>query len=81
MPGEERRALKEALRRNPYDWYPYLMLGVMAGRENRPALARAELGRAHRLSPRDGIISWAQTRLRWGNPLTQRQVNRLLRGE
>jgi len=81
MPGEERRALKEALRRNPYDWYPYLMLGVMAGRENRPALARAELGRAHRLSPRDGIISWAQTRLRWGNPLTQQQVNRLLRGE
>ena len=79
--GQERHALLAALRRNPSDWYPYLILGVMAGREHRPALARAELARAHRLSPRDGVISWAQTRLRWGNPLTERQVNRLIRGE
>jgi hypothetical protein len=79
--GQERNALLAALLRNPSDWYPYLILGVMAGREHRPALARAELARAHRLSPRDGVISWAQTRLRWGNPLTERQVNRLIRGE
>ena len=79
--GQERRALHEALRRNPHDWYPYLLLGILAGREHQPVAARAALARAHRLSPRDGIISGAQTRLRWGNPLTQRQVNRLLRGE
>jgi O-antigen ligase len=79
--GQERRALHDALRRNPHDWYPYLILGVIAGREHRTALARTELGRAHQLSPRDGIISWAQTRLRWGNPLTQQEVNRLLGGE
>ena len=79
--GRQRKALLAALRRNPSDWYPYLILGVMAGREHRTALARAELARAHRLSPRDGVISWAQTRLGWGNPLTVRQVNRLLRGE
>jgi hypothetical protein len=79
--GQERHALYEALHRNPHDWYPYLILGILAGREHRPVAARAVLARAHRLSPRDGIISWAQTRLRWGNPLTQRQVNRLLRGE
>jgi O-antigen ligase len=79
--GQERRALYDALRRNPHDWYPYLILGILAGREHRPVAARAALARAHRLSPRDGIISWAQTRLRWGNPLTQRQVIRLLRGE
>lgn len=78
--GQERHALYEALHRNPHDWYPYLILGILAGREHRPAAARAVLARAHRLSPRDGIISWAQTRLRWGNPLTQREVNRLLRG-
>jgi O-antigen ligase len=79
--GQERHALYEALHRNPHDWYPYLILGVLAGREHRPVAARAALARAHRLSPRDGIISWAQTRLRWGNPLTQQQVNRLIRGE
>lgn len=79
--GQQRHALYEALRRNPHDWYPYLILGILAGREHRPVAARAALERAHRLSPRDGIISWAQTRLRWGNPLTQRQVIRLLRGE
>ena len=79
--GQERHALHEALHRNPHDWYPYLLLGILAGREHQPVAARAALARAHRLSPRDGIISWAQTRLRWGNPLTQRQVNRLLRGE
>jgi hypothetical protein len=79
--GEERTALRAALRRNPHDWYPYLILGLMAGREHRNALARAELARARRLSPQDGVISWAQDRLRWGNPLTVREVNRVLRGE
>ena len=78
---EQRNALLAALRRNPSDWYPHLILGVMAGREDRPVLARAELSRAHRLSPRDGVISWAQQRLTWGNPLTMREVNRVLRGE
>ena len=79
--GQERKALLAALRRNPNDWYPYLILGVMAGREHRPVLARAELAHARRLSPRDGVISWAQQRLGWGNPLTVREVNRVLRGE
>jgi Flp pilus assembly protein TadD len=79
--GEQRTALRAALRRNPSDWYPYLILGLMAGREHRVSVARAELGRAHRLSPRDGVITWAQRRLSWGNPLTVREVNRVLRGE
>jgi hypothetical protein len=79
--AEMRSALRAALRRNPNDWYPYLILGLMAGREHRDAVARAELARARRLSPRDGVISWAQQRLSWGNPLTVREVNRVLRGE
>lgn len=79
--AEQRSALRAALRRNPHDWYPYLILGLMAGREHRERVARAELARAHRLSPRDGVITWAQQRLSWGNPLTVREVNRVLRGE
>ena len=79
--GQERAALRAALRRNPHDWYPYLILGIIAGREHRKALAQAELARARRLSPQDLVVVWAQTRLRWGNPLTQREVNRLIRGK
>jgi hypothetical protein len=78
--AQERHALFEALRRNPHDWYPYLILGVMAGREHHLSLARAYLARAHRLSPEDLVISWAQYRVSW-RPLTQGQVNRVLRGD
>ncbi len=74
----EQRALRRALRRNPVDWYPHLMLGIIAGRENRPTSARLELARARRLSPQELVILWAQRRLRWGRPLTQRVVRRVL---
>jgi hypothetical protein len=74
----ERQALRKALRRNPADWYPYLMLGVLAGRENHPAVARAELARAAQRSPQDLVVSWAQRRLGWDKPLTVLQVWRVL---
>jgi len=79
--GQERNAMFEALRRNPYDWYPYLILGIIAGREHHLSLARAQLAQARRRSPEELVILWAQRRLRWGNPLTQLQVNRASRGE
>jgi hypothetical protein len=77
--ARERRALLKAHRRNPHDWYPYFMLGIVAGREHQPALARAELERAHRLSPKDLVIVYAQRRLRWGRPLTEREVGQIFR--
>ena len=80
-PGQEQRALRGALRRDPYDWYAYLILGIIAGREHHTAVARTELARARKLSPEDLVVSWAQKRLRWGLPLTQLEVNRVLRGE
>ena len=76
----ERQALLKALRRNPFDWYPHFMLGIVAGREHHDAVARRELAQAGRMSPEDLVISWAQTRLGWGLPLTERQVGRVLRG-
>jgi hypothetical protein len=78
--GLERRALLQALRRNPNDWYPHLMLGIVAGREHHPAVARSEFARARKLSPRDLVVLWAERRLRWGEPLTETQVSRVLRG-
>jgi O-antigen ligase len=79
--GRERHALLEALRRNPDDWYPYLMLGIVAGREHHLNLARRELARARRLSPRDQIVLYAQRRLGWRRPLTEREVGKLFREE
>ena len=41
--ARERRALHEALRRNPFDWFAYFELGILSGSENRP---RRRAGRA-----------------------------------
>ncbi|MGZ4335178.1 MAG: O-antigen ligase family protein [Gaiellaceae bacterium] len=75
----ERRALRAALARNGSNWYAYLMLGIVAGQEHRPAAARANLARARRLSPLDPVVVYAQRRLRWGTPLTEREVGRIFR--
>lgn len=75
----EQQALLQALRRNPYNWYSYFMLGIVAGQEHHLARARAELAQAHRLSPRDLFVVYAQRHLRWGEPLTERQVVRIFR--
>ena len=77
--ARERRALLKALRRNPFDWYPYLMLGIIAGREHHFVAARTELARARRLSPEDLIISWAQERLHIREPVSQQRIFQLLR--
>lgn len=77
--ARERRALLKARQKNPFDWYPYFMLGIVAGREHHLVLARAELAAAHRRSPRNLVIVYAQKRLRWGEPLTERQVGQIFR--
>ena len=77
--ARERRALLQALRRNRADWYAYFMLGIVAGRERQPALARAELERAHQLSPMDLVVVYAQRRLAIGEPLTERRVAQIFR--
>ncbi len=70
----ERKALEAALRRNSHDWYLYLMLGIIDGREHKSAAARAHLAQARKLSPLDPVVIFAQRRLRWGFPLTEREV-------
>jgi tetratricopeptide (TPR) repeat protein len=77
----ERAALLRARHRNPHDWYVYFMLGIIAGREHKLALARAELAEAHRLSPEDLFVIYAQHRLRAGEPLSQRRVRQIFREE
>ena len=74
----EWQALQAARDRNPHDWYVYFLLGILAGQEHRPALARTELARAHRLSPQDLVVVYAQRRLAIGKPLSERQVAAIL---
>lgn len=75
----ERRALHAALARNGSNWYTYLMLGIVAGQERRPADARANLARARQLSPRDPVVIYAQRRLNWGIPLTEQEIGAVFR--
>jgi O-antigen ligase len=75
----ETSALRSALRRNPHDWYGYLMLGIVAGQEHRPAAARTELGRARRLSPLDPVVIYAQRNLAVGNPLSEQEIGDVFR--
>jgi cytochrome c-type biogenesis protein CcmH/NrfG len=72
--GREARALHAALRKNPGDWYAYLMLGIVAGRQHKPGLAAAYLQRAHRLSPLDPVVIYAQENLHVGNPLKETEI-------
>jgi hypothetical protein len=75
----EERALKAALKRNPSSWYTYFMLGIVAGQQHRPTASRAWLTRAHRLSPRDLVVIYAQRRLASGSPLSEREVGGIFR--
>jgi Flp pilus assembly protein TadD len=74
----ESQAFESALRRNPLDWYAHFMLGIVSGLRHRPALARAELAHAHRLSPKDNLVHYAQLRQAAHEPMTQRQVAAIL---
>jgi O-antigen ligase/polysaccharide polymerase Wzy-like membrane protein len=76
--GREWNALELARRRNPFDTYTHLMLGIVAGRQHRRTVARRELAQAHRLSPQDLVVVYAQRRLRIGEPLTEREIGEIL---
>jgi hypothetical protein len=55
------------------------MLGIVAGREHHPGLSRTLLEEAHRRSPKDLVIVYAQRHLRWGEPLSERRVGQIFR--
>jgi hypothetical protein len=79
QPTREAQAFRRALERNPYDWYAYLMLGIIAGRQHHPARARADLAHAQRLTPHDNLVHYAQKRLEANEPMSQSQVASILR--
>lgn len=74
----EWQALQAARKRSPFDWYVYFLRGIVAGQQHRPALARSQLAHAHRLSPQDLVVVYAQRRLAIGKPLSEAKVGRIL---
>ena len=75
----EETALRSALRRNPANWYTYLMLGIVAGQEHRLSAARGELARARRLSPLEPVVIYAERNLAVGNPLSEQEIGDVFR--
>jgi hypothetical protein len=51
-----RSAFKEALQRDPRDWYAHLELAVVASLEGRRTVALRELANARRLDPLEPVL-------------------------
>lgn len=58
--GTARRALSEALEREPKNWYAHLQLALLAGYEGRYRLAERHARAASVLNPRDSIVGHAR---------------------
>ena len=77
-PQRARRDFHEALEREPRSAYALLELGVMAaGRGERRAGLRL-VGRAARLSPRDSLTAEVLRRIRQGNEVDIKALNRAI---
>lgn len=74
----QKRYLRQALERNPVNWYPYLELGAIAAREGQTQAAERWLAVARRLSPLDLTVDFVTERVRDGRPPTQAEVDDFL---
>jgi tetratricopeptide (TPR) repeat protein len=74
--GRARIAFRQALERDSADWYANLELGVLESMRGRRAVALAYLRRAHELDPREWQITDAAKRIRAGQPVQVREMNR-----
>jgi tetratricopeptide (TPR) repeat protein len=57
--GQMQRSFEAAVKRNPYNWYSHLELGVVATVNGRFEEALAHLRKAHSLNPREELIGFA----------------------
>jgi hypothetical protein len=73
----QRSLLQRALDRNPYDWFPYVELGLIEARAGNQKAALASLARARALNPRDLTIHFAVERVRAGRPPSAAEMERM----
>jgi tetratricopeptide (TPR) repeat protein len=72
-----RIAFERALERNPYNWYAYFELGVVAALDGRREEALRLLERARRLVPRESAIALVTSQVRTGKPVSPARLDQL----
>jgi tetratricopeptide (TPR) repeat protein len=72
-----RVAFERALERNPYNWYAYFELAVVAALDGRREEALRLLERARRLVPRESAIALVRSQVRAGKPVSPAGLDRL----
>jgi tetratricopeptide (TPR) repeat protein len=75
--GRMREAFTRALERNPRNWYSHVELALVDAQEGRRARALASLARARELNPSEPVIGLVEGRVRRGEPVSVRAVDRL----
>lgn len=73
-PDLARERLEESNKRNGDQWLPPFLLGILASSRHDAAGAKAELARAHALSPSDALITEAVSRAGSARPMTLQQA-------
>jgi O-Antigen ligase len=79
--GRVRSAFGLALERDPTNWYPLTMIGAVDGLRGNRTDAIAQLDRAAAANPREPLIREVRRRIRTGDPMELREINRVLLGK
>ncbi len=72
-----RLAFREALRRDPRDWYAHLELAVVASLEGRRAVALTELAEARRLDPLEPVLADVQRDVLAGKRVSPARIDQI----
>jgi fumarate reductase subunit D len=72
-----RSAFREALRRDPRDWYAHLELAVVASLEGRRTVALRELTEARRLDPLEPVLVDVQRDVLAGKRVSPAKIDRI----
>jgi hypothetical protein len=75
--ARQRTLLERAIKRNPYDWFPYLELGLIEARARHEQSGLAWIAKASARNPHDATIQYAAEQVRAGKPPNAAQMLRL----
>jgi tetratricopeptide (TPR) repeat protein len=71
-------ALRDAIRRDPKDWYSHFQLGLVEDVRGHPRAALLELRRAHDLNPREPLVNTARDEIAGGSRVSVARYDELL---
>ncbi len=76
--GVAQRAFERAGERDPANWYALMEIGAVAGLRGEEGKALRELDRARTANPREPLIGEVRRRIRSGDPMSLREIDRVL---